>query len=265
MAVLGEKEANKVRLRERRYVVERLMREKRSEQMDVLEEVFDKPTLMIIYQMLNRRELLKVCGVVKSGKESRVYWAKDFKNKDVALKVFLTTSSEFRKGMLTYIEGDPRFFRHKRDTRSLIYLWAQKEFKNLQLAASVGVRVPKPRKVERNVLVMEFIGEEGEPAPLLRETKLKAPSRMYKEILGYVTKLYRKARLVHGDLSEYNIMVWKDKPVIFDLSQSVPLEHPMAEFFLKRDIVNITTYFAGLGVNVVPLTDAFDRMVSKID
>jgi RIO kinase 1 len=265
VAVLGQKEDKTLRLRERRYVVERLMREKRSEQMDVLEEVFDKPTLMIIYQMLNRRELLKVCGVVRSGKESRIYWAKDFKNKDVALKVFLTTSSEFRKGMLTYIEGDPRFFRHKRDTRSLIYLWAQKEFKNLQLAASVGVRVPKPRKVEKNVLVMEFIGEKGEPAPLLRETKLKAPSRTYKEILSSVTKLYRKARLVHGDLSEYNIMIWKYTPVIFDLSQSVPLEHPMAEFFLKRDIVNITTYFAGFGVNVVPLTEAYNRMVSRIE
>jgi RIO kinase 1 len=239
------------------------MREKRSEQMEVLEEVFDKPTLMIIYQMLNRRELLKVCGVVRSGKESRIYWARDFKNKDVALKIFLTTSAEFRKGMLTYIEGDPRFFRHKRDTKSIVYLWAQKEFKNLQLAASVGVRVPRPRKVDKNVIVMEFIGENGEPAPLLRETKLRAPTKMYKQILEYVTKLYRKARLVHGDLSEYNVMVWKTRPVIFDLSQSVPLEHPMAEFFLKRDILNISTYFAGLGVTVVPSTDTYNRMVGR--
>ena len=265
MAVLGEKGESRVRLRERRYVVERRMREKRSEQMDVLEEVFDKPTLMIIYQMLNRRELTKVCGVVRSGKESRVYWAKDFKNKDVALKVYLTTSADFKKGMLTYIEGDPRFFRHKRDTRSIVYLWAQKEFKNLQLAASVGVRVPAPRKVEKNVLVMEFVGKEGEPAPLLRETRLKAPSKMYRQILQYVMRLYRKAGLVHGDLSEYNIMVWKGKPVVFDLSQSVTLEHPMAEIFVKRDIININTFFAAHGVKVVPQSGVYNQMVSGID
>ncbi len=264
MAVLGEKGESRVKLRERRYVVERLMREKRSEEMEVLEEVFDKPTLMIIYQMLNRRELSKVCGVVRSGKESRVYWAKDSRKRDVALKVYLTTSADFRKGMLTYIEGDPRFFRHKRDTRSIVYLWAQKEFKNLELATSVGVRVPKPRKVDKNVLVMEFVGKGGEPAPLLRETELKAPNKMYKRILGDVMKLYRKARLVHGDLSEYNIMIWKDEPVIFDFSQSIPLEHPMAEILLKRDIMNISTYFAGHGVNVIPATDAYNRMV-KID
>ncbi len=263
MAVLGEKEEKRVRLREQRYVFERRMREKRSEEMEVLEEVFDKPTLMTIYQMLNRRELSKVCGVVRSGKESRIYWAKDSRNRDIALKVYLTTSADFKKGMLTYIEGDPRFFRHKRGTRSLVYLWAQKEFKNLQLAKSAGVRVPKPRKVDKNVLVMEFIGQGGEPAPLLKETRLKAPSKMYKKILGCITKLYRKARLVHGDLSEYNIMIWKNEPVIFDLSQSVTLEHPMAEIFVKRDIMNINIYFATLGTDVIPATDAYNQMANS--
>lgn len=265
MAILGDKGESKIGLRDRRYVVERLMREKRSEEMEVLEEVFDRPTLMIVYQMLNRGELSKVCGVVKSGKESRVYWGKDARNRDVALKIYLTTSAEFKKGMLTYIEGDPRFTRHKRDTRSLIYIWAQKEFKNLELANSVGVRVPKPKKVQGNVLLMEFIGAKGQPAPLLNEARLTAPTRIYKQVLREIEKLYRKARLVHADLSEYNIMILRDKPVVFDLSQSVPLEHPMAEFFLKRDILNIATYFAALGVKVIPYTEFYDRIVRGID
>ncbi len=263
MAVPTEKEERRVRLRERRYVVERLMREKRSEEMEVLEEVFDKPTLMIIYRMLNTRKISKVCGVVRSGKESRIYWAKDYKNRDLALKVYLTTSAEFRKGMLTYIEGDPRFFRFKRDTRSMVYLWAQKEFKNLQSAFSAAVRVPRPWNLDGNVLAMEFIGDGGEPAPLLKEARLTDPGRIYRRVLGFVNKLYRKARLVHSDLSEYNIMVWKKEPVLFDLSQSVPLEHPMAELFLKRDLVNINIYFAGHGVNVIPLGEVYERVVGK--
>ena len=87
---------------------------------------------------------------------------------------------------------------------------------------------------------------------------------MYRKILASIMKLYRKAGLVHGDLSEYNIMVWKGEPVIFDLSQSVPLEHPMAEIFVKRDIININTYFAAHGVNVKPASDIYDQMVSRV-
>jgi len=73
---------------------------------------------------------------------------------------------------------------------------------------------------------------------------------MYLRLLKCVKALYRKAGLVHGDLSEYNVMNWKERPVIFDMSQAVLLEHPMAEQFLRRDIINLNQFFRKLGVNV---------------
>jgi RIO kinase 1 len=61
--------------------------------------------------------------------------------------------------------------------------------------------------------------------------------------------------VVHGDLSEYNIMVWEEVPVIFDASQALLLDHPLAAPLLKRDISNINTYFNRLGVDVIDSED----------
>jgi RIO kinase 1 len=229
------------------------MREKRSEEMESLEEVFDRSTLMVVYRLLNRGYIKNINGVVRSGKESRLYWGVGRRGRLVAIKIFLTTSSEFLRGRMMYIQGDERFKAVRKDTRSLVNLWALKEFKNLQLASDVGVRVPKPLKVDGNVLLMEFIGKRGEPAPLLRETPLNHPARVYDKIAEAVRVLYQKAHLVHGDLSEYNIMVVNLKPVIFDFAQAVTTEHPMARSFLERDLLRMNEYFSRIGVAVPPI------------
>ena len=99
----------------------------------------------------------------------------------------------------------------------------------LTASQSRWVRVPTPFKVEGNVLLMEFIGENGEPAPLLRETPLNHPARIYDKIAEAVRRLYQNAELVHGDLSEYNIMMEGLQPVLIDFGQAVSVEHPMAQ------------------------------------
>jgi len=246
--------------REKQYETERLMKEKRSEEYEALEEVFDRSTLMTVYKFLNQGKIDEIYGAVGAGKESKLYWGKDREGRELAIKIFLTVSAEFKKGMIPYIEGDPRFAHIKRDTRSLIYAWAQKEFKNLTQAQEAGVRVPKPIAVENNVLIMEFVGENGVSAPLLREVRLRNPGRIYELLLRNVRKLYGKAGLVHGDLSEYNVMIWRDKPVLFDVSQAVPLKHPMADQLLRRDLENLNRYFKRLNVDVLPTEETY-RMV----
>jgi RIO kinase 1 len=226
-----------------------------------LEEVFDKATFMVIYQLLNSGVLYEVHGVVNAGKEARVYWGKNKEGKDLAVKIYLTASAEFKKGMLKYIEGDYRFKGVKRDTRSLIFTWAQKEFRNLEQAYRAKVRVPKPVAVKNNVLVMEFIGKNGVNAPSLKEQAPSDPEKVYEVLLTYVKRLYRKAELVHGDLSEYNIMMWKGKPVIFDIAQAVPTSHPMVEFFLRRDLTNVNRFFSRLGVKVLSVDEAYKKVV----
>jgi len=226
-----------------------------------VEEVFDKATFMVIYQLLNRGILYEVHGVVNAGKEARIYWGKNKEGKDLAVKIYLTASAEFKKGMLKYIEGDYRFKGVKRDTRSLIFTWAQKEFRNLEQASRAKVRVPKPVVVKNNVLVMEFIGKDGVNAASLKEQAPNEPKIVYEILLNYVKLLYRKADLVHGDLSEYNIMMWKGEPVIFDVAQAVPTSHPMAAFFLRRDLANLNRFFKRLGVNVREVEEVYEKVV----
>ena len=226
-----------------------------------LEEVFDQTTRMVLYRFMSSGILDELNGVVSSGKEARVYWGKNKQGEDRAVKIYLTSSAEFKKGMMMYIEGDYRFKDIRRDTRSIIYTWAQKEFRNLEDASRAKIRVPKPIAVERNVVVMEFIGKDGVSAPSLKEESPEDPEKTYKVLLTYIKRLYQKAELVHGDLSEYNLMTWKGDLIMFDMSQSVPKSHPLAEFLLRRDLTNVNRFFSRIGVEVLSPEKAYKKVV----
>ncbi len=214
-----------------------------------LEEVFDLKTVMALYQMINSGPIESVFGAVKAGKESRVYWAKGKSGEDLAVKIYLTSSMEFKKSIRQYIQGDPRF-RDSKDHRQLIYTWAQKEFKNLSQAKGAGVRVPRPIHVHQNILVMEFIGDGGEPAPMLKDLRdEEVDARIYEDVIGMLERLYRDAGLVHADLSEYNVMVHEGKAYFIDLGQAVLKTHPMADTFLSRDVGNIIRFFEKRGLS----------------
>ena len=245
---------------EKNYEKDQLMKEKRSEEYEAMEEVFDKSTLMVVYNFMNKGTINEIHGVVKAGKEARVYWGKDKAGNELAIKIYLVVSSEFRKGLVKYIEGDPRFQGVRHDTRSLIFAWAQKEFKNLELAARAKVRVPYPIAVKNNVLIMQFIGENGKAAPSFKESPPKNLQKVYEELMIFLERLYRKAQLVHGDLSEYNIMMQKGKPVIFDMAQAVLLVHPNADFLLRRDLTNLNRYFTRLGAKVPSVDECYKRV-----
>ncbi|XES78439.1 MAG: serine protein kinase RIO [Candidatus Bathyarchaeia archaeon] len=228
-----------------------------------IEEVFDQSTRMVLYRFLTSGILHEVNGVVSAGKEARVYWGKTKTGEERAVKIYLTSSAEFKKGMLMYIEGDYRFRNVKRDTRSLISTWAQKEFRNLDAAEKAKIRVPKPIAVERNVVIMEFLGKDGVSAPSLKEQSPKDPQKTYKQVITFMKRLYRKAELIHGDLSEYNLMIWKGKLVMFDMSQSVPTTHPLASSLLNRDINNVNRFFKRQGVEVLSNEEVYKQVTGK--
>ncbi|RLG73690.1 MAG: serine protein kinase RIO [Thermoprotei archaeon] len=233
---------------------------------EVVEEVFDTPTLLALYHVIRKGYIDKMFGVVSAGKEARVYWAKNRRGEDVAVKIYLTTTAEFRKSIRQYIIGDPRFESVSGDLRKLILKWVQKEYKNLKRMYEVGVRVPKPYYAYRNILVMEFIGENGIRAPLLKEVRLTDEEyvEIYEKIVHYIKLMYNKAKLVHADLSEYNIMLYGGEPVIIDVSQAVTLDHPMAMYFLIRDIKNIIRYFRDeVGIETHNLNELLEEITGK--
>ena len=253
-----EKIEHKEKIVEKR---DKMLRHDFSSERAIFEEVFDRSTLMVIFKFLNKDVIDEIHGVVSAGKESRVYWGKNKKGEELAIKIYLTVSAAFRKGMLKYIQGDHRFKSIKHNTRALISTWAMKEFRNLEQATRAKVRVPKPVIVKKNVLVMEFIGENGISAPTLKAQSPKNPKQIYNTILSDLKRLYQKAELVHGDLSEYNVMVFNERPVLFDMSQSVPISHPLASSLLNRDLTNLNRFFAKLGVKVSPIEESYQKVV----
>ena len=213
----------------------------------VINEVLDKPTILEMYGLLKSHIVSYINGIVKSGKESVLFWAVDENKKDLALKVYLVTTSNFKK-RAPYLIGDPRFSRIKKGTKNLVYLWAQKEFKNLTQCYEKGISVVKPIHVSKNILVLEFIGKNGIPSKTLVESQVDLQD--YISAISLIRKLYKEAKLVHGDFSEFNLFKTEKGLVIFDFGSAVDLKHPNAIEFLKRDINNISNFFAKRGLTV---------------
>jgi RIO kinase 1 len=89
---------------------------------------------------------------------------------------------------------------------------------------------------------MEYIGDATRSAPMLKDVLLRNPQKIYDEIIGFITRMY-KIKIVHADLSAFNILMFRQKPYIIDIGQGVLLDHPSSSEFLKRDIHNIVHYF----------------------
>ena len=144
--------------------------------------------------------------------------------------------------MIDYIIGDERFKKVQRDKREIVFAWTKKEFNNLEKARKAKVRVPLPIAFTKNVLVMEFIGENGLASRTLKDERNIDLVKAYFTIINAMAKLY-KANLVHADLSEYNVLVKGKEYVIIDMGQGVLLTHPKAKEFFERDCKNIANYF----------------------
>ncbi len=217
-----------------------------SNERKTVEEVFDRATNFALNELMARGELSYLNGVVRAGKEARVYWGVTADGSPRAVKIYLTASAEFKKRM-RYVAGDKRFQQLPASVRQMIKLWVQKEYKNLKLAAEAGIRVPEPLAFNENIIVMEFIGTPPAPAPIFAEAEVDALD--YKWTLKMIRQLYKKAGLVHADLSEFNIFKPAPKErVLFDMGSAVLSSHPEAKELLLRDITNIVRFFKKRGV-----------------
>jgi RIO kinase 1 len=210
--------------------------------------VFDVPTLKTLYTMSNKGIITAFGGVVSTGKEADVFHAIGENGREMAVKIYRISTSDFQS-MENYLIGDPRFSNIRGTKKDIVFAWTKKEHRNLERAREAGIKAPEPYTSERNILVMEFIGKDGVSAPRLKDVKPAEPQRIYDTVAQYMRLLYQKAKLVHGDLSEYNILLYEDEPVIIDMGQAVMLDHPMSREFLARDVKNVVRYFKKLGVD----------------
>ncbi|MCL2510031.1 MAG: serine protein kinase RIO [Methanomassiliicoccaceae archaeon] len=227
-------------------------------------EVFDRKTLMTIYDLMKGGYIDTVRYPISTGKEGNVFYALDEDGEPLALKIFRTSTSTF-KNVARYIEGDPRFKGVVGNRWKLIYAWTNKEFKNLQRYADAGLPVPEPITFDKNCLLMEYIGDENGPAPQLKDVKLEDPTDMYDEVLSFIIDGWKDAHLVHGDLSEYNVLVWDGQPIMIDCGQAMTNDFFNAKDLLKRDIGNVNRFFKNKGADIIEPEKILDEILNGSD
>jgi RIO kinase 2 len=169
------------------------------------------------------------------GKEADVYDALNPKSERIAVKFHRLGRISFRQTVRKrgYTTEHASWLFQSR-------LAAEKEFQALKLVFPHGVAVPEPIGQNRHVLVMGMI----EGAELAEYKEIPKPKKVLKEILRNVRKAYLKARVIHADLSEYNVILKPDMRIlIIDWPQCVTKEHPNAQQLLTRDVKNILRFF----------------------
>jgi len=246
---VSDTEADRIARQRDREFSEFRKRIKDADQFKVEASVFDDATYGALYKLVQDGHIDAFGGPISTGKEANVYTALSGEA-EVAVKVYRINASDFRD-MRGYLDGDPRFEGIGSDKKKVVTAWVRKEASNLERARRAGVRTPRPIAVERNVLVMEYLGTEAGRAKRLSEVHVENPETAYEVVREYVRRLY-DAGLVHGDFSEYNVVFHEGQLYIIDLGQAVTVHHPNAEEFLERDCRNVANFFARQGVDATP-------------
>lgn len=196
--------------------------------------MFDQFTLRVIEKLRGQGHFDELKSSVALGKEANIFTAKA--DPDVIVKIYRLETRDFT-GMLDYLVQDPRYLHIKKRKREIVFAWTQREYANLMKAREV-IPVPKVIAAHKNVLVMEMIEDNGKPAPQLKDKEPENPEKFFETVIDYMKRL-RKLGMIHGDLSEFNILNWKDEPLFIDFSQASPLEASMAQEMWDRDVKNI--------------------------
>ncbi|MGC8645105.1 MAG: RIO1 family regulatory kinase/ATPase [Thermoplasmata archaeon] len=207
--------------------------------------VFDRYTLLNIYKLFTDKTLDRFEFPIASGKESIVFAASS-KGRFLAVKIYKTVASTFKN--IERYAGERWNVQTTGNRRKFVAKWAFREFRNLSLAYSAGVLVPRPVKVFGNVLVMQYLGTRTRPSPLMKD--FPVDKDMMLACVESLRKLYADAMLVHGDLSEYNFLVYRKKPYMIDLAQAISSRDPAASVLLRRDVKIITNFFNKFGYDL---------------
>ncbi len=196
----------------------------------------------------------KLLNLLKSGKEAQVYLV-DYRGELAALKLFKNHEQRSFKNTATYFSGryiKSRTLRQavrKRTKLGLDYIqneWIAREYSLLRKFHSLGFYVPEPYATAGSGVLMEFLGDENGPAPLIKNVHLSEDEAQeaLDELFGMMMGFFYQG-FVHGDLSEYNILWWRNKPYVIDFPQAVETRsNSHAKDMMIRDLECLLTFFS---------------------
>lgn len=212
---------------------------------------------------LNTSHVTEIIQPIKSGKEASVFLCRGSEyhnNRLLCLKIYKDFSQRNFKRNEIYQSGrfDAAGGRAQRAIKNksafgkeiMESSWLNCEMEALHRLHQAGVYVPKPIEISRTAILMEYIGDDYQIANQLKDEELfdLKTRYLFKKIISYIQQMFN-LDIVHGDLSAYNILVWKNKPVIIDFPQFIdPCNHAQAFDLLYRDVENVCNFFAKKGI-----------------
>ena len=220
--------------------------------------------LAAVEPFLQEGMVAEVLDLIKSGKEANAYLCRGGREagRELAvLKIYhsrerrnFARSSLYTQGRLV-LNGQVRRAINARSEfgkDAEAAMWVNYEFDNLSAAYDAGTDVPEPIACEGSGLLMEYIGDEREPAPQLQYVSMeRAEAEVQCARLLSNIERWLGVNLVHGDLSPYNILYWKGRCVAIDFPQAVdPRFNNNAHALLDRDVANVCRYFERQGLTV---------------
>ena len=228
---------------------------------DLLEETLPK-TRLFEPDWLPPGERHDQLGVLKSGKESEVHLVSRYgAGRTVLLAEKRFTARERRLFRADYAYRGVWGNGTRRETRAMAKnthfgqetrhsRWIANEWENLVHLYDAGITVPAPAELLEGGYRMAFIGDGMQAAPRLSAVHLDpvTAKRVWNELIDELAALIAADR-VHGDLSAYNVLWWRERAVLIDFSQTVDvITHPAAHDLLVRDIESLGGYFTKSGV-----------------
>jgi RIO kinase 3 len=257
---------------------QRLFMKKERENTAILEDIqsvkMSEATRAIMDGLLVTYKIEKLNGVIGHGKESTVLHAtgRDHENatgQEIAIKIFKSDNTMAFKSRDTYNKSKcPSYkFDKPKSKNDSLNKWAERGFKNLKALKKAGINCPDAISLKKHVLVMTFLGSDCRPAPQLRDANLDTTKLQssYEQVIDIMKKMYVECELIHGDLSEYNLLWHAEKVYVIDVSQSMSISHPNANIFLYRDCKNITNFFRKSGLLEIPDERALFKQICGKD
>ncbi|MFX1390215.1 MAG: RIO1 family regulatory kinase/ATPase [Promethearchaeota archaeon] len=193
--------------------------------------------LLALHTLVEKEIISQLGPLIGKGKESDVYGCMDDHENIYAAKFYRMGRTSFKNiKQLRDLVGD-------RSHLSWLYvnrLAAKKEFEALEKIYQLKLNTPKPMAYNRHVIIMSYLrGKE-----LVYFKSIRKPKKVFNKILNQYKRIYKDAKMIHGDLGEFNIVLdEKGDILIIDWLQWVPIDHPNAVSLLERDITNICNFF----------------------
>lgn len=211
-----------------------------------MEELLQKS----LEELKTKKYNLNLIRIISTGKEATVYLVRENNEKLYALKVYKDYETRAFKRNQEYIAGK---YIHKKSEQKAIRknnsfgkklshtVWIKREYFLLRRLYELNIKIPKPIVQVSNAILMEYLGDYNNPAPKLKDVVLQKSEakKIYTIIENNIDTMYKNG-IVHGDLSPYNILYWKNVPYIIDFPQALDIRNnPNVITILERDKMNM--------------------------